>query len=292
MDLFQNILVGVEFSGSNQLAPAVHQAVHSAVSLASEMSAAVTFVSMRGGFVPEDEMEQVLAALVRYAQESGARASALPERNADAETMADLAQRHQHDLVMIGAPHMTGWAATLFGNTATRLIRDCPIPVWLALPGVEPRPRNLLIATDLTAVSDIAVSLGVRLAQSLNIRAYFLHVVDYPLDHHWSTGDRDPLTNAYHREVRGAAGKTLYEQFQRFRGTSGIDAELHVVGRTGVPELEILHFIQEHPIDLVVLGEPPQNRLAAAVIGNTTEWLLPELPCSLLSVKPVRAIVH
>jgi nucleotide-binding universal stress UspA family protein len=285
MQVFQNILVGVEVAGSKQLAPPVHQAVHAAVSLAVEMSAAVTFVSMLDGSATDAERDEALASLVRYAANSGARASALSERSADAEKMIRLVGRDHYDLVMVGAPDMTGLASTLFGNTTTRLIRECPRPVWLALPGVEPRPRSLLVATDLTGVSNAAVSLGIRLARALHIRAYFLHVVDYPLDHLWSTGDSDPLTKAYHREVRGEAGKTLYEQFQHARGTAVVDAELHVVGRTGVPELEILHFIREHPIDLVVVSEKPQSRLAAAVVGNTTEWLLPELPCSLLTVK-------
>jgi len=176
--------------------------------------------------------------------------------------------------------------SALFGNEITRLIHTCPCPVWLAVPGVEARPRSILIASDLTPMSANALRLGLRLARTLNVRAHLLHVVDYPLDHHWTTGDREPESIQYHREVREAAAQALREQLALIPDSDAPRVELHVIGRSGVPEFEIVQYIREHRIDLAVMGDSARRGLLAGLFGNTTDWVLPELSCSLLVVKP------
>ncbi len=285
MHAFTNILVGVDLSHGERAAAAVCQAIRSAVWLAAESSASVTFVSILARSAPQSAAD-ALGSLARHAEKTGVRAIVEPHSQGTAADIIRLVQRNHHDLVMVGAPDDKGLVSALFGNEITRLIHTCSCPVWLAVPGVEFRPRNVLIASDLTPISDNALRLGLRLARTLDVRAHLLHVVDYPLDHHWTTGDGEPESIQYHWEVREAAAQALREQLALIPESDGPRVELHVIGRSGVPEFEIVQFIREHRIDLAVMGDSPRHGLLVTLFGNTTDWVLPELPCSLLVVKP------
>lgn len=62
---------------------------------------------------------------------------------------------------------------------------------------------------------------------------------------------------------------------------------MHLVDEGGVlPDEEILKFIQEDNIDLLVMGTIARGGMAGVMIGDTAERLLPEISCSLLAVKP------
>jgi universal stress protein E len=285
MHHFHNLLVGIDLSPTGELTAPSQQAVHSALWLARESSAALTFFSvLPNANSADDPVSGILPALVLQAEESGLSARV---RTGVGSTVAEyLRQAHegQHDLVFIGATQSHGLAADLLGTSTTQMLDECPAPVWLAVPGAEPAPRNILIADNLES-SDDALRLGVSLPRTVKSTVHILNVVDYPLDHHWATGDRDEQTVRYHQQVRVTAEQTLRAQLMRL-SIPGDGLNLHVVGRTGIPDLEILHFIREHSIDLVVLGRSNRTALMAAWFGHTAERLLPEIPCSVLVVKP------
>jgi universal stress protein E len=287
--VFHNILVGVPpFQGRHSLS--AQQAVHSALWLAGQTSTPVTFFSVlpSADAATASATSKVLSALVKQAEERGIQQarSGTAEGGPAGEIIRQV-HRGGHDLVMLGAPGTTGLAYALFSSTATRLLNTCPCPVWLAVPAANPRLGNVLVASDLTAGSENALRVGVGLAQAVHASAHVLHVVDYPLDHHWSTGEADALTKEYHHQIRAAAEAALAEQLHRIGSPSGAkDVHIHIVGRTGIADLEILHFIRAHQIDLLVTGITLGGSLDVSLLGHTAERLLPEIPCAVLVVKP------
>jgi nucleotide-binding universal stress UspA family protein len=48
----------------------------------------------------------------------------------------------------------------------------------------------------------------------------------------------------------------------------------------------ILKFIDDHQIDLLLMGTVARGGLEGASIGNTSERLVTQVPCSMLVVKP------
>jgi universal stress protein E len=288
MQVFHNILVGVDLAHGDNIVPPFQQAVRYALWLARETSAALTFLSVLHGrgSAAMTEAGKVLAALVRQAETGGVRAQARTVEGAATVEIIQQVRRDHHDLVLIGPPSAKGLRYTLFGSTATHLLYESPCPVWIARAEANPTLRNLLVASDLTSVSQDALCAGLQLARSVKAKAHILHVVDYPLDHHWATGNLDPATAKYHREVRATAEKALREQIRQTVDEDGVDIQIHVIGKAGVLEVDILDFLATHQIDLLLLGGHPHKGLEAALIGNTAERLLPELPCSVLVVKP------
>jgi universal stress protein E len=91
--------------------------------------------------------------------------------------------RGNHDLVFVGTGNFTGVRRMLLGNTALKLFRRCPCPVWVSRPGKYDWPLNLLVASDLQPVSETALRLAVCLGHTLDATVHVLHVIQSPPYH-------------------------------------------------------------------------------------------------------------
>jgi universal stress protein E len=176
----------------------------------------------------------------------------------------------------------------LFGNTAMKLFRRCPCPVWVVKPGVQVSTiKNILVATALKPTSEHALAIGISLGNALGARVHVLHAVEYPLDRLGWTGLTDDKTREYHGRVRAQAERTMKQQLQKAECDKlGDRCQIHIADNLGIPDVTIQHFLEAHQIDLLVMGTMGRSGLAGFFVGNTAERLLPEVHCSLLAVKP------
>jgi len=79
----------------------------------------------------------------------------------------------------------------------------------------------------------------------------------------------------------------LRDQVQQSGGTnSDPTVTVHVADSDGLPDHAIRQFIDDHQIDLLVLGSAARHGLSGLLVGNTSERLLPKVPCSVVVVKP------
>ena len=47
-----------------------------------------------------------------------------------------------------------------------------------------------------------------------------------------------------------------------------------------------MNCIKQHAVELLVMGTVGRTGISGFITGNTVERLLPQIPCSLLAVKP------
>jgi universal stress protein E len=306
---FRNILVGVDLvpgsrSGAPELGPDNREAVRRAIWLASHNSANLLFFSAL--YVPESPLPALigedksqsaptaetairrgLAALVEEARNAGVKATAQLVRGRAWVEIILQVQRDQHDLVVVGARHLQGFRRIFFGSTAMNLVRKCPCAVWVTKARPEAGPMKVLVASDLSPVTEEALRLGLSLRDLCEAKVHVLHVVEYPLDRLWSTGLPNPATDAYHEKIRAEAMRALEQQLERAsEGGSTEGVSLHLADRVAVPEPAILQFLEQHDIDLLIIGTIARTGIPGMFIGNTAERLLPEVSCSVLAVKP------
>jgi universal stress protein E len=196
--------------------------------------------------------------------------------------------RDKHDLLLVGTRDRKGLGRMLFGSTAIKLIRRCPCPVWVSKPSGDSTPLKILVASDLKAISEIALRMAVQLSQIAPRKIHLLHVVDFPLDRIWCTGLPDVKDQQYRQDVRRKAEQTLQDLIDRAGARSLTPpVEVHLVDDPGgLPDEGILQFIRTHQIDLLIMGTIGRGGMLGVMIGNTAERILPELSCSLLAVKP------
>ena len=309
MSCFQNILVGIDLSHCARLAvdaltPIVGEVFERSVWLARQTSGRLTFFSAlnlteellfmleeKHRLVVirkiEDEASQVLAALVRKANEAGVTATASFVRGVGWFEIIEQVLGDQHDLVLIGTRHGSGLHHRPFGNTAKKLLRRCPCPVWVCRPEPYDRPLHVLVASDLSPVSETALQLGVCLGKATRAVIHLLHAVDYPVYHLWLTALPDEVGRDYHRRVLDHAEQVLHDQVEKTEHRSLAEPiRIHLADKVGKPDEVILKCIREYSIDVLVMGTIGRGGVVGIMIGNTAERLVPEVTCSIIAVKP------
>ncbi|MCH2211482.1 MAG: universal stress protein [Fuerstiella sp.] len=197
------------------------------------------------------------------------------------------AENSRRTLIVCGTQNSGAVRRLLFGTTGMRLLRHASGPVWL----VKPRADNdavldVLAATDLSEVGRDVIAAGVTLGRALPVQLTVMHVLDGLEDRQVVRGgaSEEEVLN-WRKQVRADAEIQLQDQLAEtdFRTLSqGVRTQM----TEGVADTCILSGIEEFDVDLLVMASSGRGGVPGLLFGNTTERLLPELPCSLLVVKP------
>ncbi len=309
MSFFQNILVGIDLSHFARLSPDSLSSVaqdlfRRSVWLAQKTSGSLTFFSALNVTEEvlrmleeqhrivvfrkiEDEAAQVLADLVRKANESGVAAKAVFVRGQGWLEIIRQVQRGGHDLVMVGVRDSSRRGQHHIGNTAKKLLRRCPAPVWVSRPDSYDRPLYILVASDVRPVSDTALGLAVSLGKVTGAIVHVLHAIDYPVYHLWLTNLPDEVGRDYHRLEVAHAESALRDQLERTEHHAlSQPVRVHIADKTGGADEAILECIRENDIDLLVMGTQGRAGAPGVMIGDTAERVLAAVSCSVLAVKP------
>lgn len=309
MSQFKNILVGVDLSqtepvGSTHFRPAARSAIDHAIWLAKTNKATLTCFSAvevpdHSAYLAEVDQERLnehlekgahraLAEVTKEAQAQGVAADSRLAYGAGWMEIIREVLRGGHDMVVVGTRSLKGINRLLFGSTARKLLHACPCPVWVTHAGSQPHAKNILVSSDLSPVSQRVLDVALSLASDVEGQVHLLNAVDYPLDRLWTTGWGDEASNRYHARVQADAREGLARQLATARDQQAASqVETHVVEGVSGADIAILHFVEKHQIDLLVMGTMARGGLAGVFVGNTAERLMAEIPCSLLAVKPI-----
>ena len=302
MKRFKNILVATDTRLDE------HPIVTQAAEIASQNKAALKIVDV----VPEfswiarkttNEFEKIRDL---YSQETNEKLKAIAapirDQGIDVETKLMVGKtsveiireviRGEHDLVISVAKGQGSKRAGYFGQTARGLLRQCPSAVWLVTPGTTRRFKHILGCVDAASehASDVELNDKVfELASSIS---------EYDDSHFsilyaWVMDDEAVLSFGLDSqavaEFVADDRQHRQNQFNKFlsQHESSTDSEnVHMIkGR--VPEV-IATFVQEHEVDLVVMGTVARSRLSGMFIGNTAEKILDRIECSVVALKPYR----
>jgi universal stress protein E len=303
MSAFRNILAGIDLAhGPRHAPPALdeiaQEVARSARWLARQIGARLTLLSsldlsakelhqpIGGGRTLEEAARQLLDDLVGQAHEAGVDARGLFFPGA--QHLLEQVKSGKHDLLMIGTHDPHGIQRMLFGSTAAELIHRCPCPVWVAKPrpGSDRPMQDILLASGLGTAALHGLELTLALAQDLGARVHLLHIVDYPADHIWAGDGSSPSVVAYHHRIRQEAEDAVRQQLKEAGpAPPGVDVQIHLLDKTGLPEDDLRRFLREHPADLLVLGMRGHKGIVGTLLGNAAERILPQLACPLLVVR-------
>lgn len=235
-----------------------------------------------------DRARRGLETLQRRASERGvaARVKVVAGR-AWLEIIREVQRTGQH-LVIVGTRDAGGPKRLLFGSTATRLLRKCPCPVWVTRRPQDPDPGHatILAADDFSDVGRRALEIAVTAAQITGGRLLVLHAVEYSLAHSlYRSGLPEAELEAYRENCRREAEEELRQRLATtdFRT---LEAETQVIITAGPADCAILDAIEEHGVDLLVMGTIARGGIPGFLLGNTAERLFPQIGCSVLAIKP------
>ena len=311
MHSIKTIVVGVEMPETRpwiveNIAPASLLAVRQSFNVADAMNAAVRIVCVlpaaSAGFFGSEEgakadletdqaaAMKVLADLELQHMENTSRAIDVSSVVASGQAWFEIlkvAGTDRNNMIICGTRNKSTVTRLLFGSTGRKLLRNAACPVWLLKPRIDDDAiLDVLAATDLSEVGEDVLRVGVTLGQSLPVRLNVLHVVDDDLDRHMArTGVSEEELADYRRKSKEDAESTLHEQLSMtdYR-TVAEGVQTHIA--EGAADGCILSAIAELDIDLLIMATSGRGGIPGMLFGNTAERLLPELPCSILAIKP------
>ena len=142
--------------------------------------------------------------------------------------------------------------------------------------------KRILVPTDFSTTSDIAVGYGIDLAKRYGATLHLLHVVeDTYLAHAFPDG--------YYAELPGIHAKLCAEAEQRLAETSNRcrDASVAVTDQIadGQPSRMIVETAKAMGSDLIVMGTHGRSGVAHFVMGSVAEHVVRTAPCPVFTVR-------
>ncbi len=140
------------------------------------------------------------------------------------------------------------------------------------------RYETVIIATDFSEASLLALETGLRLAQDSEAQVHLLHVLNPPVG-------MDPMgTVTPSIPDLEKAAKSQLENLVPENVPEGVT--IHPVVLRGSPPKTIATFAREKDADLIVVGTHGRTGLGRLFMGSTAEALLRQAPCHVMVVKP------
>lgn len=201
--------------------------------------------------------------------------------------------RNGHDLVMITAEGGGDFREMLFGSTTMHLMRKCPCPVWVFKPDQAGGYTRIMAAVDPTphdearnSLNDKMLELAIWLARSERSELIIVHT--------WILYGESMLRNSRARlpkhkvdqmvrEERDAHKLRLVRLLKKYPLE---DLQFKVYMLKGNPGTLIPALAKALGIEFIIMGTVSRTGVAGMLIGNTSEQVLNQVNCAVLTVKP------
>ena len=208
-----------------------------------------------------------------------------------ADEIAHIAKEKAADLVVSATHGRSGLKRLILGSVTERLMRTLPCPMYIvrslerdpAAPVMaEMKLKRILIGCDFSTDSDLAVQYGLSLAQEFQTELYLAHVLE-------PTVYKDMLTQA--AGVPDSDREGLRDQLARkLEGMVPDEAKQWCTPETvllaGHPSDELTKYAVVNKMDLIVLGVRGHSVMESLLVGSTTDRVVRQAPCPVLSVRP------
>lgn len=181
------------------------------------------------------------------------------------EVLADLIDKLEIDLVVLGTHGRGGIKKLVLGSVAEEIVNCATCPVLTVGPqvssklGEELKLRRILCATDLLHDSTSALAYAVWLAEQEHGHLTVFHVLKVSTD----------AASGYPESEKEMAIKRLMQLLPPEASTSG---ETEFIVEIGVPEEQILKLAEGQNADLIVMGP---HHTPFARVSTHLPWIVP-----------------
>jgi nucleotide-binding universal stress UspA family protein len=141
--------------------------------------------------------------------------------------------------------------------------------------------KRILVPTDLSDTSKVALAYGVALAEQFTASLHVLHVVEAIVGSYvlpWDTGAREQ----FDRAIASSAWDDLNDLLPS-DARKRLDA--HLALECGTPFVEIVRYVRAHEIDLIAMGTHGRGGVTHLLMGSVAENVVRSSPCPVLTVR-------
>ncbi len=148
--------------------------------------------------------------------------------------------------------------------------------------------KKIAYSTDFSENADQAFELAFDLAKKYGARLFLVHVVP-PLVFPSPTMEEFISEQANYQFIEQVTQRSTEQLESRYVGRMDDYRNVEVRVLSGHPASEILNFIDQEQVDLVVMGTHGFTGLAHFFLGSTAEKVVRRAGCSVLTVHSPRA---
>jgi len=226
------------------------------------------------------QREDLLSMLSRKAHslaEGSIQASPALVEGAPEEAVPALAEANAPSMIVLGT-HGGGWIEREFiGSVAEKILRSTRCPCLTVGPKVRPLTaatlpfRRVLYATDFTSAAAHTAAYAVSFTRAFGANIDVAHLVrDEEED---DPKQLERLSEKFYKEIADAVP---YDPAQFCRLTT--------LAEGGNPHRQILHYIDQHEIDLLVLGVEKTSQLGFLMRASGGFSLILDATCPVLTL--------
>jgi len=205
------------------------------------------------------------------------------------------ADSNEIDFVVMGTHGRSALGHFFLGSVAEKVVRHSPCPVLTVASNRKdyrdsPRYKKILVGFDFSDHSKHAVANARELVKKYDAHLIVLYVIEQEIApayyEIWRTEVNRELPEIKER-ARQALEQTLGEV-----GLDDIEFDVEVGGGDGRAHQEIVKFIKDHDVDLVVLGTHGLSGIERVLLGSTTEKVVRIAPCPVLTFHLERGLIE
>lgn len=214
--------------------------------------------------------------------------------------------KNQHDL-LIKCAEDTDWLDRMFGSEDMHLLRKCPCPVLMLMPGKNDNFRSILATIDVNNNSNEVDQTRVQDQLNKKVLEYSAsfclpELTELHVGSAWEAYAESFLRNSaftrlpdkdvdtYVEQERKQSSDELARLMKEMDNMLGKEAIQYLLPKThlvkGKASREIPLMAEQYDIDLIVMGTVGRIGIPGLIIGNTAESILEQAKCSVLAIKP------
>lgn len=295
----KSILCATDFSENSYLS------VSYAISMAREFSAKLflcniippPYAGLAEGYSDallqqKELMDEASGRLSRWMEGQSIQWESLLSMGNAASEITRLAEENKVELAICATHGRSGLKRLILGSVTERLMRSLSCPVLVVrpeegepqVPSGDVRFQRILVGCDFSPDSELAFQYGLSLAQEYMSELHLAHVIEPPVYKHLLHSGKPEGVDLTRQHLRGPLKEKLSEMIP-------LDARHWckpvTVLLAGQPYEEITKYALVNAIDLIVLGLRGQSLIQTLFMGSTTDRVIRQATCPVLSVQPV-----
>ena len=196
---------------------------------------------------------------------------------------------HNIDLVIAASLGLSGFTRMIVGTIVEPLARTLKRPFWVLPPakGMERKAldnpeaiKKILVGCSIQPNAASIYQYALLLAKIFNAKLHIVHAVESPLNENIVNPTQKPYP-----ETQETLIFRLEERIRELIDQEPInDCEVEISILPGIPGEVLLSQASKKNADLIVVGVHQQGKIKKALMGSTTETMLRNAPCPVLTI--------
>jgi nucleotide-binding universal stress UspA family protein len=279
-----------------ELATAVARCDHSLITALHVIEPGTSSVAHAAGNAePEASVERVRSEIAaRFGEARGANidVKVVVEEGRPVDCILECAAATGSDVIVLGTHGLSGFQRLVLGSVTEKVLRRASCPVLTVPPRSHAAShvpfRHVLCPVDFSEASLAALAFASSLADTSGAALTLMHVISWP----W---DEPPAPSLVELGTDQAAALLEFRRYCEVTAAARLQAL--APGSSRGPQLpearichgkahaEIVRVAAETQSDLIVMGVAGRRPLDLALLGSTTNQVVRQAPCPVLTVR-------